>query len=189
MEAMELLLGRSSAVLLTGPAPSAEAIEKMIGSAVLAPDHGRQRPWKFLVINEDKRAKFGDLLAESVKRKQPDASPEMLQRERDKAMRAPTILVAAFTPKSPSKIPEVEQLLAVGAATQNIMLAAHAMGLGAMWKTGDAAYDNDVKVALGLQPTDQIVGFIYVGTRSQPANLPPPRPRAQAKDFIAQWQG
>ena len=62
------------------------------------------------------------------------------------------------------RIPEIEQVLAAGAATQNMFLAANALGFGAMWKTGEAAYDDDVKAALGLEASDRIVAFLYLGT-------------------------
>jgi nitroreductase len=68
------------------------------------------------------------------------------------------------TPNHP-KVPEVEQLLASGAAAQNLFLAAHALGYGVMWKTGPAAYDAGVKASVGLTPADHIVGIMHLGTR------------------------
>jgi len=63
------------------------------------------------------------------------------------------------------KVPEIEQVIAVGAAAQNLILAAHDLGYGVMWKTGAAAYDSDVKAVVGLKEHDHIVGIIHVGTR------------------------
>jgi nitroreductase len=59
----------------------------------------------------------------------------------------------------------------VSAAVQNMLLAAHALGYGAIWKTGAAAYDNDVKATFGLEPADHIVALIYVGTVLMPGPL------------------
>jgi nitroreductase len=165
MDATELLLSRSSALRLEMPAPNPDELEIMLLAALRAPDHGRLRPWKLVLVNEDKLGAFGDLLAQSLKQGKPDASAEMLQRERDKARRAPLIIVVAAQIHNAHKIPEVEQLLSAAAAAQNIMLAAHARGYGAMWKTGAPAYDAKVKAALGLSETDAIVGFMYIGTR------------------------
>ena len=67
--------------------------------------------------------------------------------------------------KDYDKVPEIEQVLAVGAAVENMLLAAHAMGLGVMWKTGAAAYDAGVKAAVGLAPVDHIVAILHLGTR------------------------
>jgi nitroreductase len=189
MDALELLLSRSSAARLTAPAPSDGAVEQMIGSAIRAPDHGRLRPWKFVVIREHMRARFGDVLAEATRRRMPETTPEALQREREKAMRAPMIVIVVFTPKASANIPVVEQMLSAGAAAQNIMLAAHALGYGAMWRTGGAAYDEDVKRALGLNPGDSIVGFLHIGIRLEgpaPKRLPP---REDPQQFMVEWLG
>lgn len=186
MDAMELLLSRESAMKLQGPGPSQEALDAMFQSAVRAPDHGRLRPWRFVVIPEDKRARFGEVMAECLKRNEPTASAEMLSRERDKAMRAPTIVVVAGRVHKGHKIPEVEQFAAISAAAQNIMLAANAQGFGAMWKTGMPAYDATVKQQLGLSPDDDIVGFVYLGTQVGGGS---PAARPAARDHVSVWAG
>ncbi len=94
-------------------------------------------------------------MAESLQSRMPDASPAHIDAERNKPNRAPTIIVVAAH-ITPGKIPELEQLLAVGAATQNMCLAAQALGFGTMWKTGAAAHDSKVKHALGLREDDHI---------------------------------
>jgi nitroreductase len=186
MTAMELLLGRASAIRITEPAPTDAAIEAMIASALRAPDHGRLRPWRFILIRPDMREGFGDLLAEHLLRRVPDASAELLRRERDKAMRAPMILVVVQRSRPSEKIPQIEQLLSAGAAAQNILLAAHALGYGAVWKTGGAAYDDEVKEALGLVQEDAIVGFIYLGTHAMapPASIE----RPVVSEFLDEWE-
>lgn len=126
------------------------------------------------MVREAERARFGELLASHLQRTQPQASAQAVERERDKALRAPLIIVVAarVNPAIP-KVPEIEQTLSAGAAAQNIMLAAFALGFNAMWKTGSAAYDPAVKHALGLEPTDAIVGFLYIGTEASPAARAP----------------
>jgi nitroreductase len=103
-------------------------------------------------------------MRELMRRQKPDASADELEKAGQKVMRAPTIVVVAARTTAPSKVPAIERIVAVGAAVQNMFLAAHALGLGAMWKTGDAAYDDKVKTALGLEASDQIVAFLYLGT-------------------------
>jgi nitroreductase len=185
MEALENLMSRRSPAKLAEPAPSPEALSRAMAAAVRAPDHGKLKPWRFLVIDSDARKAFGDVMARCLKRQQPEANDEMLTRERDKAFRAPTIVVAVarIQPQHP-KIPEVEQLLAAGAATQNFWLALHAQGYGAMWKTGAPAYDNQVKRELGLAETDQIVGFMYVGSIVAPATE---AKRPEPEGFVERW--
>ena len=186
MDALDLLLTRESATKLEAPGPSEADLDTIFASAVRAPDHGRLRPWRFVVIESGKRARFGAVMAEAMHRKDPNASPEALERERGKAMRAPTIVVVAAHVQKGHRIPAVEQVAAAAAATQNIMLAAHATGYGAMWKTGDPAYDPNVKVALGLDAEDEIMGFLYLGTRAGGSS---PAPRPAARDQVTVWAG
>src|ERR1700753_3646412 len=95
MDSLELMMTRESALKLEAPGPSAEELDQIFASAVRAPDHGRLRPWHFVVIGEDQRAAFGDLMADSLKRRMPDVSDTELQRERDKAFRSPVIVTVA----------------------------------------------------------------------------------------------
>jgi nitroreductase len=186
MDALELLLGRESAMKLASPGPDRQALDVMFQSALRAPDHGRLRPWRFVVVPEDKRERFGEVMADCLRRQHPEASAEMLQRERDKAMRAPVIVVVAAAVNRGHKIPEVEQLVSAAAAAENIMLAANAQGYCAMWKTGAPAYDATVKQALGLDPNNDIVGFLYVGTQVGGGS---PAARPVVQDLVSVWQG
>jgi nitroreductase len=171
-DALTAIMNRASATKLVAPGPTPEHLEAIMAAAVRAPDHGRLRPWRFVVVDEQARNKLGDLFVSAMKARDPSATEPLLTKEREKVMRAPTIIVvvAAVQPEHP-KIPAVEQILAVGAGVQNMILAAQALGYGTMWKTGDAAYDEFVKQGLGLSPTDQIAAFLYIGT--QEATLGP----------------
>jgi nitroreductase len=116
-----------------------------------------------MLIEGAHRKKFGDILAASAMRRNPALSAGDLQREHDKAMRAPLIILVACRVVPGTKVPVIEQILAAGAAAQNILLGLHNFGYAAAWKTGDAAYDPEVKRSLGLAVDDHIVGFIYTG--------------------------
>ena len=186
MQAIDTLLRRRSAKTLADPGPDAAALELLFECASRAPDHGRLRPWRFIVIRGTARERLGDLMAGQLRRKQPGAGAEALQRERQKALRAPLIVVVAAVCNTAVKVPPIEQILATGAAAQNLMLAATALGFGAMWKTGEAAYDDTVKLALGLEPRDAIVGFLYLGT--VPADALPPPARGQWEDRVSYWR-
>jgi len=185
METIDALLKRRSAKTLTDPAPDEGALALLLECAARAPDHGRLRPWRFIVIRGAARERLGELMAEQLRRKLPAASAETLQRERQKPLRAPLIVAVAAIHNAAAKIPAIEQMLAAGAAAQNMMLAATALGFGAMWKTGDAAYDDTVKAALGLAAGDAIVGFLYLGTA--PADAIPPPARAEWQDRVVYW--
>jgi nitroreductase len=184
VDALELLLTRDSALRLEEPGPDETALDTIFRSALRAPDHGRLRPWRFVLIPRERRERFGEVLAESLLRRAPDAPAESLARERDKALRAPVIIVVAARLKPSDKIPEMEQIISAGAAAQNMMLAAHALGFGAMWRTGAPAYDASVKHALGLAANDLIIGFLYLGTRVGGSS---PLPRPVPDEFVAVW--
>jgi nitroreductase len=186
MEAMELLRTRYSASKLGAPPPSKEAVEAMLEAAAQAPDHGRLRPWRLILIEGDARRALGEILAESLARRNPLAGDEALAREREKALRAPLIIVVATRLNRSAKIPVVEQFIAAGCAAHGLMLAAFAQGLGAFWRTGEAAYDDVVKAAFDISSDDLIIGFIYVGIDSGGA---PSRPRPGVCEFAQRWTG
>ena len=163
MDTIEALTSRSSAKAYGDMAPTRDHLDVILQAAVRAPDHGRLRPWRFMLIEGEKRARFGDILAASAIRRTPNLSAGDLQRERDKARRAPLIIVVACRIVPGTKVPAIEQLMAVGAATQNILLGLHNYGYAAAWKTGESAYDPEVKKALGLAVDDHIVAFVYAG--------------------------
>jgi nitroreductase len=137
-----------------------------------------------LVIRGEARRRFGDLLAESFRRRTPDAPETSLSTERAKALRAPVIVVVAVTPRETQRIPAVEQVLSAGAAAQNMLIAAHALGYGALWRTGAAAYDRALAAALGLAE-DSIAGFIYIGHIAAPGKAKDPDPAG----VVEEWTG
>ncbi len=183
MDAYEALITRVSPKELGEPAPDEAALRAILAAALRAPDHGRLRPWRFIAIRGKGRQRLGEVLAAALARRDANPGAE-LERERQKPLRAPLILVVAAHITPTPKIPPVEQLLSAGAAAQNIMLACHAMGFGAMWKTGAPAYDPGVKEALGLAATDEIAGFLYIGT---PTALPKRQATLDPADFVRAW--
>jgi nitroreductase len=139
----------------------------MFACATRAPDHGRLRPWRFVVVRSEARGRFGELLADHLRRAHPQVSAETLERERLKAFRAPLIVVVAAHCNPEVKVPVIEQTLSAAAAIHAMMLAALALGFNGMWKTGSPAYDPVVKSALGLEAADDIVGFLYLGSERE----------------------
>ena len=164
MDVISALHNRVSIAVLGGPGPDQAQLEVMLRAAMRAPDHGVLRPWRFLVLEGEQRQRLGDIFVEARLQDQPDADEESLAKLRSKPLRAPTILVAVAETDPDNRVPVLEQIVATGAAVQNVMLAAHALNLGAMWRTGGMARHSHVKNALGFTAKDEIVGFIYLGT-------------------------
>lgn len=187
MDVLTLLQGRSSvpADELDPPAPAGEVLDSILRAGLSAPDHGTLRPWRFILIRGEARRQLGDVFVRATRARRADATADELQRQRGKPMRAPLIVAVAarIDPDHPT-IPAVEQLLSAGAATQQMALAANAHGFGAVWLTGPNAYDALVAEALGLEPEDRLVAFLYLGT---PRNGFPARQRPDPAAFVSEW--
>jgi nitroreductase len=176
MDLFDAINSRTSAARLTEPVPGRADLTRILQAAVRAPDHGHMSPWRFLIIEKEARERLANAVAEARRARDPLATVEALEAARQKIRRAPMIILAACAAQiDHPKIPEIEQVLAVGAAVQNLLLAAHALGYGAVWKTGPAAYDPRVKAALGLQATDHIIAMVHIGTPLTVGPIRPPK--------------
>ncbi|MFK8331355.1 nitroreductase family protein [Pseudomonas sp. BJa5] len=183
MEALDALLNRVSVPRLVEPAPNAAQREALFQAALRAPDHGQLRPWRFLTIEGAAREKLGELFAEAVQAK-GDANQAALDKARAMPLRAPLLVVAIARLQNHFKIPQSEQRLSAACAAHGILLAAHAQGVGAMWRTGDLAYDNHVAKGLELAEGEEIIGFLYLGT---PLSEPRTAPVLATADFVRAW--
>jgi nitroreductase len=165
MELFDAIATRSTAKSVVEPGPTAEQISRLLEAAGHAPDHGRLKPWRFIAVNGAERESFAQAVAESRRDQNPSYTDEQMELEREKIRRSPSILVAGcVVRKDMPKVPEIEQVIAAGAAVENLLLAATELGIGAMWKTGPAAYSARVKAAVGLGADDHIVAILHLGT-------------------------
>jgi len=185
MDAVVALLTRVSPLRLGSESPEGAALDNILNAGLRAPDHGRLRPWKFLLVRGEARNRFGTVLEEALRRREPAVTERVLQAEREKPLRAPLIVIVAASVREDSKVPAIEQQLCAGAAAQNILIAAHAQGFGGFWRTGAPAYDAYVKEALGLKPADAIVGFLYLGNVAAPG----PAKQPDASGVVKEWTG
>jgi nitroreductase len=138
-------------------------IEQLLSAAVQAPNHHRVRPWRFVVLQGDARHRLGEVMAQALRQHQPEALEEALAVERRRPLRAPLLIAVGVDKPSEPKVLEIENVCAAAAATQNLLLAAHALGLGGMWRTGPAALNPSVKAFLGFSPDQHLIGFLYIG--------------------------
>ena len=176
----------TSPKLLAPPGPADVELETMIRAAVSAPDHGRLRPWRFIRIADAGRDALGELFAEAKRRKDPDCSVADLERERDRAARAPGLVAVVARIDGNCDIPVHEQFISVGAAVQNLLLVAHAFGYGARLVSGAKTRDRQLCAALGLKYTEDLVGFICIGTPARPAKC---HDRPDPTDHLSVWPG
>lgn len=172
MEAIDAIFARHSWPKVRPDSLPRATIEKLLSAAVQAPNHFRNRPWRFFVLSGEARARLGDAMAQALKARNPEATEGELQAEQAKPLRAPVVIAVAADSPSQPKVLDVENIAATAAAVENLLLAASALGLGGMWRTGPAAYDDTVKAFFGLRPDQHIVAFVYLGYPEPLPSLP-----------------
>ncbi len=179
MDTLEALLGRSSASRLTEPAPQGLVRERIFRSALRAPDHARLRPWRFLVVEGEGRDRLGEALARAMQRRDGAVDELTLQTLRANPLRAPLLVLPVADVREHAKVPLLEQQMSVACAAQCILLAAHAEGFGGIWRSGSITYSSELHAELGLADSEQLLGFLYLGTpvaaSARPAADPDPR--------------
>jgi nitroreductase len=121
------------------------------------------RPWRFVVLAGKSRDALGEIMAQELKKRSPDVPEAGLVKERLKPLRAPVLIAVGVDKLADPRVPEIENICAAAAAVENLLLAAHAEGLGAMWRTGQAVGDLEVKKFLGFEPDQLVLGFVYIG--------------------------
>ena len=180
MDALTALQTRTAAPRLVEPAPSQAQLEQVLKAGLRAPDHALLRPWRFLVVSGEGRQRLGRLLVDTLQPATPAEQDKLLHAP----LRAPLVIGALATIKEHPKVPAVEQIASTAAAVQNMAVALHALGYASIWRTGPAAHDIRVAPALGLQPRDQVVGYLYVGTATVSER---PVPEHVLADFVEYW--
>lgn len=186
MDAITLLQTRNSAPRLTDPAPAPEQRQALYQAALRAPDHAWLRPSRFIEIEGDARGIFGEALERALLARAPDADPQAREKARNAPLRAPLVVVVVARISDHPKVPALEQRLSAGCSAHAILLAAEALGYAGVWRTGDAAYDPEIYAALGLGAGEEIVAFLYIGTRASSAKALPAHDPAER---VEQWHG
>lgn len=166
------------------PGPDSATLLRMLQAAVRVPDHGKLVPFRFLRIAGDARHALGSLLVERTLQREPDASTAVLDKERGRFSHAPLIVAVIARLTSGHKVPEQEQLLCAGSVCFALLQAAQALGFGAQWLTGWAAYDEVIGERLGVSEHEKIVGFIHIGTPKLDA---PERERPDAATLLSDF--
>lgn len=185
MTAIDTLLTRASISELADPAPQGDDLDRILQAGLRAPDHGKLRPWRFVLIRGDARAAWAETIVAALLAREPDAPPSVIDKQRNRVMNAPLIIALGAKLRPGHKIPEIEQMLSVGAAAMNMLNAVHALGYGAVWLTGANSFDPKVVAALGLEESDKLAGFLFVGS---PKAAPLATRRPAVADHVVEWQ-
>ena len=186
---IDLLLTRRSVLAkdLIPPGPNADELKIILQCGLRVPDHSRAEPWRIQVLDKSAQKALGNFSADLFQREHPKVNDVLVELERQRPQRSPTLLVVTFhvnEQKLPT-IPKVEQLLSCAALCQNILVAVAAMGYRGQWLTDWLAYHPEVIRYLGHGEGTQIVGFIHIGSVEKPPNK---RPRPEFDAIVSEWR-
>ena len=182
MDAITAIRTRRSLPRLGLPVPTLAQLAIAFEAAACAPDHRVIRPWRYLVIEGDGLAQLGNIFVAAIAKTDPTRAEAEAERFRQMPLRAPMIIVAILSLQDHPGVPEWEQWLSLGASVQNLLLALHAQGMAAIWRTGDMATDRHVCGEIGLAPHEHIGGLVYVGSALADKAAP-----ALPEKLWAQW--
>ena len=152
----------------------------MLDAAVAAPNHRLTQPWHFYVLGPNARRAYGETLgSRKAKRiEDPVAARALVEKVAATEASLPAMLAVTVTLNENPEIRE-EDYAATMMAVQNLLLAAHAMGLGTHLKTGAVMDDPRTRAAIGVPEGERMVATIQVG---EPAEMPEAKARRAASD-------
>jgi nitroreductase len=183
--ALDLLMQRHSTPSrqLGEPAPQGAELHALLEAAVRVPDHGKLVPFRLIELRVEAKQTFGERLA-AIAARNPALSEAKREKERTRYDFAPLVLVVVARVTAGSKVPPIEQEIAAGCVAYNLLLGAHALGYGAQWLTGWAAYDEEVASILRLAGNERVIGFVHIGT---PQIEVPDRERPAVAELFSTW--
>ncbi len=168
---------------LIEPGPTGEQLGEMLALAAAAPDHGQLMPWRFVIVPSHKRDLLAEVFALALIDRDAGATLVQIDAAREKAHRAPLLMLAiARLGSTEPDIPSVERLVSLGAAIQNLLLAAHALGFGSGLTSGQAMGSRRTRELFALAGSEVPVCFVNIGTV---ARHKPPRVRPAAEVFCS----
>lgn len=183
MQALDLLLNRSSQPRLTEPAPDGVVLENIMQAALRAPDHRCLTPWRFVICRGKGLNKLGEVFEEAAIN--AGAEQSVVERASQLPSRAPMVIVAICSYKEDVKVPWVEQVASTACAVHSMQMAALAQGFQGVWRTGSYAQDSVVKKAFNCKEHDEILGFLYVGS-SKLTTMP--KPSRDSAQYFSVWE-
>jgi nitroreductase len=188
LDALHAIHTRQSVMSMCECPPTRSDVMPLLEAAVRAPNHHLTEPWRFVVLTGQALEDLGEAMGESVRRQHAGAHDlEMkVQVERARPRRAPVIIAVVYVPSDHPRAREVEDRYALGAAIENLLLAAHATGLAAYLRTGAAASAPEVRDFLGLADGEEVASFVYLG---RPVGEPRPLSRRTPAAERTTWRG
>jgi len=166
------------------PGPAGDELQALLQTVIRVPDHGKLVPFRLILLRGDAKRVFGERLAELSLRVNPDMTESKREKDRTRYDFAPLVVAVVAHIDASSSVPVIEQKLSAGCVAYNLLLGAQALGYGAQWLTGWAAYDREAAGILGLADNEHVIGFVHIGT---PQIDVPDRERPELDDVVRTW--
>ncbi|MFC5497043.1 nitroreductase family protein [Caenimonas terrae] len=170
---------------LAAPGPDRAQLAAILGAAAAAPDHGELLPWRFVLVPERARPALADVFEQSLLERDPAASPAQCAQAREKAFRAPVLLLAIAALGGAPEIPAAERLVSAGCALQNMLLMATALGFGSALTSGKALQSDGLRRLFALRRDEQALCFLSLGTV---ASSRPRRARPGMEQYVSELE-
>lgn len=168
---------------LSEPGPDAAQLQAILGAAASAPDHHELLPWRFVLVPAGARDRLAEVFATALLERDASATPQQVAQAREKAYRSPLLLLAVVRLRDDdAEIEPHERIVSAGCAVQNMLLMAHAQGFGGALTSGKALQSAPLRTLFGLQPDEQALCFVNIGTvvKARPVRL-----RPQAAQYVS----
>ncbi|MCY7416986.1 MAG: nitroreductase family protein [Chloroflexi bacterium] len=175
---LDLLIGRHSAAALTTPAPTDQQLASILRAAASVPDHNKLRPYRFVVIRGEARQRFGAALAAAAVA--AGADDITIGKARRKPFFGPLLVAIIASPVTHDSVPVWEQVATASLTGYAMVLAAAAVDVGAVWKSGRHLDEAPVTRLLDMGPDERLLGWINMGTVPLREGRPM-RPKDQAE--------
>jgi nitroreductase len=166
------------------PGPDEATLKTLLEAAIRVPDHGKLEPFRLILLRGQAKLDFGHRLAELSLRVNPHMADAKREKDRTRYDFAPLVVTVVARVDETSTVPVIEQKLSAGCVAYNLLLGAEALGFGAQWLTGWAAYNREAAAILGLKDNEHVIGFVHLGT---PQIDVPDRERPVLADVVSAW--
>jgi nitroreductase len=169
--AIDTILGRRSTTRLVEPAPTAAQLDVVLQAATTVPDHGALHPWRFVVVTGDARRRFAGALVAAARGDGQPLDERVEAKVSAKAFVAPMCVAVVSSPTDDHKVPEWEQVASASCTGYAMALAAHALGLGAVWKSAPFLDAPALRECFGVTGSERLLGWVNLGTRENEGQL------------------
>jgi len=160
----------SKPALMNGKKIDDHTILQLLALADWAPTHGHTEPWRFIVYANQAVQQFCHEHAGLYQAYTPSARFETAKFEKlwHNGDLCSHVIVTYMKRGHNPKVTAEEEICAVAASIEHILLGASALQIAALWSTGGLTHHAAMKTFFGLEDHDHLVGMLYLGYTDQP---------------------